>query len=202
MPTAPRAIDFWFEFASNYSYLSVMRIEALAADAGLEIRWRPFLLGPIFASLGWSDSPFRLQPQKGAYVWVDMVRQCAKYGLAWRRPSVFPRSAILAARVAVCAAHEPWIGAFARAMMCANFVDDRDVGAEATVLEVLRALGLPAEAIVATAQHPDNKLRLRRETERAAALGIFGAPTFFVGDEMFWGNDRLDDAIELARRAP
>jgi 2-hydroxychromene-2-carboxylate isomerase len=200
MSTAHRAIDFWFEFASNYSYLSVMRIEALAHDAGVELRWQPFLLGPIFASFGWDNSPFCLQPQKGAYVWKDMVRQCAKYGLAWRRPSVFPRSSVLALRVAVCAAREPWIGAFARAMMCANFVDDRDIGAESTVLAVLDALHLPAEAIVARAQQPDNKLRLRQQTERAARLGIFGAPTFFVGDDMFWGNDRLDDAVALARR--
>jgi len=100
----------------------------------------------------------------------------------------------------MCAAGEPWIGAYTKAMMRANFVDDRDIGAEATVLEVLRALDLPAEAIVASAQHPDNKLRLRQQTERAAQLGIFGAPTFFVGDQMFWGNDRLDDAIAFASR--
>jgi 2-hydroxychromene-2-carboxylate isomerase len=195
------AIDFWFELGSNYSYLSAMRIEALAADAGIEVRWQPFLLGPIFASLGWSTSPFVLQPQKGAYVWIDMARQCAKYGLAWKRPSVFPRSAVLAMRVAACAAREPWIGAFVRAMMCASFARDEDIAAEATVVDVLRGLGLPAEAIIADAQHQANKPRLRQQTERAAALGIFGAPTFFVGDQMFWGNDRLDDAIELATRA-
>lgn len=198
-PRAAPILDFWFELGSNYSYLSAMRIEALAADAGIAIRWQPFLLGPIFASFGWSTSPFVLQPQKAAYVWVDMARQCAKYGLAWRRPSVFPRQAVLPMRVAACAAAEPWLGGFIRAMMCANFARDEDIASEAKVLEVLRGLDLPAEAIVADAQHPANKPRLRQQTERAIALGIFGAPTFFVGDEMFWGNDRLDDAVALAR---
>jgi 2-hydroxychromene-2-carboxylate isomerase len=192
-------IDFWFELGSNYSYLSAMRIEALAADAGVAVRWQPFLLGPIFASLGWPTSPFVLQPQKGAYVWTDMARQCAKYGLAWKRPSVFPRSAVLPMRVAAFGASEPWIGAFVRAQMCTNFADDQDIDSEAQVLDVLRSLGLPATAILADAQSSANKPKLRQQTERAVALGIFGAPTFFVGPEMFWGNDRLDDAIALAR---
>ena len=192
-------VDFWFEFGSNYSYLSAMRIEALAADAGVTVRWQPFLLGPIFASFGWSTSPFVLQPQKGAYVWIDMARQCAKYGLAWKRPSVFPRSAVLPMRVAASGASEPWIGAFVRAVMCASFANDQDIDSEAQVLDVLRSLGLPAAAILADALSPESKPKLRHQTERAVALGIFGAPTFFVGPEMFWGNDRLDDAIARAR---
>jgi 2-hydroxychromene-2-carboxylate isomerase len=192
------AIDFWFELGSNYSYLSAMRIEALAADAGIAVRWQPFLLGPIFASLGWPTSPFVLQPQKGAYVWTDMARQCAKYGLPWKRPSVFPRSAVLPMRVAASCASEPWIGAFVRALMCANFANDEDIDSEAQVLGALRSLGL-SSSVLADAVSPANKPKLREQTERATALGIFGAPTFFVGSEMFWGNDRLDDAIALAR---
>lgn len=192
-------IDFWFELGSNYSYLSAMRIEALAAGAGIAVRWQPFLLGPIFASFGWPTSPFVLQPQKGAYVWIDMARQCAKYGLAWNRPSVFPRSAVLPMRVAAACAAEPWIGAFVCALMHANFANDEDIDSEAKVLDVLGALGLPASAILAGALGPANKPKLREQTERARALGIFGAPTFFVGSDMFWGNDRLDDAIALAR---
>jgi 2-hydroxychromene-2-carboxylate isomerase len=99
-PLPNREIELWFEFGSNYSYLSVMRIEALASTARLDILWHPFLLGPIFKSFGWETSPFVLQPAKGAYVWKDMQRQCHKYGLAWTRPSVVPRPALLPARVA------------------------------------------------------------------------------------------------------
>jgi 2-hydroxychromene-2-carboxylate isomerase len=192
-------LDFWFEFGSNYSYLSVMRIEDEAARGGVAIRWRPFLLGPIFRSFGWETSPFVLQKQKGDYVWKDMARQCAKYGLPWQRPSTFPRSAILPHRVALLGAEASWMGAFCRAVMQLNFALDRDVDAAAVVGEVLKGLGLPAEDLIAQAQSDENKLRLRRQTEAAAALGIFGAPTFMVGDEMFWGNDRLDEALSWAR---
>src|SRR4051812_25736200 len=97
--TTMHTVEFWFDFASNYSYLSMLRMRALAAAAGVTIVLKPFLLGPIFKSLGWDNSPFVLQEMKGAYVWRDMQRQADKYGLAWRRPSVFPRNGLLAARI-------------------------------------------------------------------------------------------------------
>jgi len=112
----PREIEFWFELGSNYSYLSALRIEHAARQAGVVVRWQPFLLGPLFASFGWSTSPFVLQPQKGAYVWDDMRRQCAKHGFPWRRPSVFPRNSVFATRVALHGAREPWIGDFVKAI--------------------------------------------------------------------------------------
>ncbi|CAB3777050.1 2-hydroxychromene-2-carboxylate isomerase [Paraburkholderia ultramafica] len=189
-------IEFWFDFGSNYSYLSVMRIEALAAARGVRIRWRPFLLGPVFRDLGFDNSPFVLQKQKGAYVWKDMERQCRKYGIALTRPTTFPRAALLAMRVALLGADQPWIAAYCRKIMQLNFADDRDIGSAEVVSEALDELGLPARDIIADAQSDANKLRLREQTEAAAAKGIFGAPTFFVGNEMFWGNDRLDDALE------
>ena len=192
----PRAIEFWFDFGSNYSYLSVMRIEALAAARDVAIDWRPFLLGPVFRRLGFDNSPFVLQKEKGAYVWKDMQRQCRKYGLALTRPSTFPRAALLAMRVAVLGANEPWIGAWCRKIMQLNFVDDRDIGSIDVVKEALDALGLPATSVIDAAQSDANKLRLREQTELAMQRGIFGAPTFFVEGEMFWGNDRLDDALE------
>jgi 2-hydroxychromene-2-carboxylate isomerase len=190
-----REIEFWFDFGSNYSYLSVMRIEAQAAQQDVRIRWRPFLLGPIFRALGYENSPFVLQKEKGAYMWRDMERQCEKYMLAWLRPTTFPRAALLALRVAILAADEPWIGAYCRHIMRLNFALDRDIGSIEVVSEALSELGLPAQQIVAEAQSEANKLRLREQTEVAQAKGIFGAPTFFVGAEMFWGNDRLDDAL-------
>ncbi|HUG99124.1 MAG TPA: 2-hydroxychromene-2-carboxylate isomerase [Gammaproteobacteria bacterium] len=189
-------MEFWFEFGSNYSYLSVMRIEELAAKRGVPVAWRPFLLGPIFKSLGWENSPFVLQPAKGAYMWRDMQRQCARYGLPWNRPSVFPRRALLPMRVALVGAEQPWMGRFCREIMLLNFRDDRDIDAPAPVTEVLDKLGLPAGEIIVQAQSGPNKALLREQTELAARRGVFGAPTFFVGEEMFWGNDRLEEALE------
>jgi 2-hydroxychromene-2-carboxylate isomerase len=191
-------IELWFEFGSNYSYLSVMRIEALAVRAGVALLWRPFLLGPIFKSFGWESSPFILQAAKGAYVWKDMERQCRKYRLAWKRPTTFPRSAVLPMRVAQLGASQPWIGEFCRQVMLKNFVADRDIHTHESVSDILTALELPAEEIIHQAQTQANKLRLREQTEAAARRGIFGAPTFFVGNDMFWGNDRLEDALEFA----
>jgi 2-hydroxychromene-2-carboxylate isomerase len=191
-----RAIEFWFDFGSNYSYLSMMRIEALAAARDVSIVWRPFLLGPVFRQLGFENSPFVLQKEKGAYVWKDMERQCRKYGIALTRPSTFPRAALLAMRVAVLAANEPWIGVWCRKIMQLNFVDDRDIGSIDVVSEALGSLGLPAQSVIDAAQSDANKLRLREQTELAIQRGIFGAPTFFVGGEMFWGNDRLEDALD------
>lgn len=200
MSTAP--IEFWFEFASNYSYLSVMRIEACAARRGVPVRWRPFLLGPIFRSFGWKTSPFVLQKAKGDYVWQDMARQCRKYDLAWTRPSGFPRSALLPLRVALVGAERDWIGAYCRRVMSINFGEDREIDTNKVVTEVLAALGLPARQIIDEAQSEENKLRLRQQTEMAAQRGIFGAPMFFVGEDMFWGNDRLDDALDHCVQRP
>ncbi|SKA33320.1 2-hydroxychromene-2-carboxylate isomerase [Enhydrobacter aerosaccus] len=194
------AVEFWFEFASNYSYLSVMRIEAEVQRQGVRLLWKPFLLGPIFRGLGMENSPFVGQKQKGAYVQRDMARQCRKYGLApWTTPSVFPRLSVLPARVALLGADQPWIGAFSRAVMELNFVKDQDINAPDQVGAILTALDLPADALLAQARSDDIKGRLRQQTEQARAQGVFGAPTFFVGDEMFWGNDRLEDAFQFAR---
>ena len=192
---APPPIECWFEFGSNYSYLSAMRIEEMARAAGVPLQWRPFLLGPVFRELGWSSSPFVLQPAKGRYMWRDMERQARKYGLDWRRPSAFPRAAVLPMRVATLGARETWIGEFIRRVMRQNWAEDREIDDPAAVLDALQGLVPDPAAVIAAALTPDNKQRLRAATELASARGIFGAPTFFVGDEMFWGNDRLEDAI-------
>ncbi len=197
--SAPPDIEFWFDFGSNYSYLATMRIEEAAARAGVPVRWKPFLLGPIFRSLGWETSPFVLQKAKGEYMWKDMVRECRKLGVPWLRPTRFPRAAVLPLRVALVGAGQPWIGDYCRRVMSLNFAEDRDIDVPEVVEEVLTRLGLPAREIVDAARSEANKLALRAQTEEAAARGIFGAPTFFVGDEMFWGNDRLDDALAFAK---
>ncbi|MEC5159515.1 MULTISPECIES: 2-hydroxychromene-2-carboxylate isomerase [unclassified Janthinobacterium] len=198
---APAELEFWFDFGSNYSYLSVMRIEQLARQAGVTVLWRPFVLGPIFKAMGWDNSPFVLQKAKGNYMWRDMARQCDKYGVPWRQPSEFPRHSLLPVRVALYGEGEPWIAEFCRRVMLRNFSADLDINGADSVAAVLLQLGLDAAAIIDAAQADANKLRLKERTVRATSLGIFGAPTCFVGAEMYWGNDRLDDAVERARRA-
>ena len=191
-------VEFWFEFASTYSYLSVMRIERAAEAAGVDIEWKPFLLGPVFLALGWNDSPFNIYPPKGRYMWRDMARLARKYEIPFRLPSQFPRNGLLAARVACLGQDEAWIGRFARAVMQANFGEDRDIGERAVIADLLTRLDLPAEALLAAATTDTAKAALRRQTEEATTRGLFGAPSFVVGDELFWGNDRLEDALAWA----
>ena len=193
------SVQFWFEFASTYSYLAAMRVEDAAAQAGVGVEWKSFLLGPIFAAQGWNDSPFNIYPAKGAYMWRDMERGCARHALAWKRPTRFPRGALLAARVACAGAREPWCPDFVRAVYRANFAEDREIGEPTVVGEILTGLRLRAAELIERAQTPDAKDRFRRQNDEAATLGIFGAPSFVVGDELFWGNDRLEDALAWAK---
>lgn len=192
------SLEIWFEFGSTYSYLSVMRIEALARNAGIRLAWKPFLLGPVFRNIGWESSPFVQQPAKGRYMWRDMERQAAKYGLPFSKPSVFPRTAILPMRVAILGTGEEWLPAFCRNVMRQNWAEDLDINAPVNVYQALAGLVPDPARVIEQAQGEANKLRLREQTEEAQRRGIFGGPTFFVGDEMFWGNDRLEDAIEYA----
>jgi len=191
-------IEFWFDFGSNYSYLSMMRMRRARANAGVQFKLKPFVLGPIFKTLGWETSPFVLQTLKGNYVWRDMERQCAKYGLRWQRPSVFPRNSLLAARIALQGEGKPWIEEFCEQVMLANFADDGDISDEAVIAAIIARLDSDSAAIIAAAKTDVCKAALRARTADAQARGIFGAPMFFVGDEMFWGNDRLADAIAHA----
>lgn len=186
-----KTLEFWFDFASPYSYLSAARIEDLCPA----VRWRPFLLGPIFKSLGWETSPFLLQKEKGAHMWIDMARQCRKYGIDWQKPSAFPRPAVLASRVGLLLDEQGEAGPFCREVFRRNFAEDGEIGEAALVAEILTSLGLPAAALITLASAEETKAKLRAQTELAQKKGIFGAPTFFAGEEMFWGNDRLDDAL-------
>lgn len=193
------ALQFWFEFASTYSYLAASRVESVAGAAGVSVEWKPFLLGPIFRSQGWNDSPFNVYPVKGRYMWRDMERCCLKYGLPLRRPTQFPRNGLMAARVACLASGEAWCPGFVRAVYHANFAEDRDISDPATIIAIVNDLGQSGREILARSQSPANKETLRAQTEQAVALGIFGAPTFVARGELFWGNDRLEDAIAWLR---
>ena len=195
------SLDFWFEFASTYSYLAASRIEALADAAGVAVRWRPFLLGPVFKASGWDNSPFNIYPAKGRYMWRDLARICAGLGLEFVRPDVFPQNTILASRLALVALAEGWGEEYCRAVYAAEFGKGRDIGVPDTLVAVLSGLGKDAGATMARAQAEDIKLALRRNTEEAQTVGIFGAPSFVTADgELFWGNDRLEAALEWAAR--
>ncbi|HKU36685.1 MAG TPA: 2-hydroxychromene-2-carboxylate isomerase, partial [Polyangiales bacterium] len=183
-------IEFWFEFASTYSYPAALRVERVASQAGVPLVWRPFLLGPIFSAQGWDNSPFNIYPAKGRYMWRDLERLCEAQGIAWRRPSVFPRGSLLASRITCRYADAAWIGAFVREIYEANFARDEAIGEASVVARALEAVGQDGLSILEAAQTPMVKEQLRQQTERAMRLGIFGAPTFVVGDELFWGNDR------------
>jgi 2-hydroxychromene-2-carboxylate isomerase len=197
VPSAP-TIDFWFEFASTYSYPAALRVEQLAAERGVAISWRSFLLGPIFAAQGWNDSPFKVYPVKGRYMWRDLARICAAHDIPLRRPSQFPRGSLLAARVVARFAGEPWIPAFVRAVYRANFAEDLDISTPDVVGRCLVAAGREPGDILEQAQSPDAKARLRANTDEAIGLDIFGAPSFVVRGELFWGHDRLEDALRWA----
>jgi 2-hydroxychromene-2-carboxylate isomerase len=166
----PVSLEFWFDFASTYSHIAAWRIEALCRAADLKLKWRPFLLGPIFKLQGWNDSHFNLNPRRGVYMWRDMERLTHK---------------------------------FIRAVFLANFSLDLDIAEVSVAADILIQLGQPARDIIEHALDPDQRAILRKNTERAIEIGIFGAPNCLVGDELFWGEESLEDAIEWAlRRRP
>lgn len=198
----PATVDFFYEFASPYACLSALRIRALATSAGVPLRWRPFLLGPIFRAEGLSDSPLNLFPLRGAYARVDVARRARRHGFEVRFPSSFPRNSVLVSRVALVARAEGWGEAFSEAVYRAAFQEDADISSEEVVAGLLSALGQPAHPVLAAAQTPAVKGELRAETEAAQAAGIFGAPSFLTAGELFWGDDRLEEALEWARGQP
>lgn len=194
-------IDFFYEFASTYSYIAAMRIAPLARQAGVAVRWRPFLLGPVFKAQGWDTSPFNLYPAKGRYMVRDCGRQCAALGLAFRMPQPFPQNSLLAARVALVALAEGWGEDFSRAVFRAEFAEGRQINDAAVIGDIIARLGRDAPAALARAQTDDIKAQLRAATQEAQRHEIFGAPSFVVGGELYWGNDRLEQALAAARQA-
>ena len=192
-------IEFWFDFASTYSYPAAMRVEALAGSHGCIVQWRPFLFGAIFQKQGWNDSPFNIYPAKGRYMWRDLERLCASLEIPFRKPSQFPRNGLAAA--CVCCANEGagWIALFVRRVYEANFAHDLDIAQPSVLVDCLNRLVDDPAAVLATARGNEAKSCLRRNTERAVELGIFGAPMTVVGNELFWGNDRLEAALAWQR---
>jgi 2-hydroxychromene-2-carboxylate isomerase len=190
------AFQFWFDFASTYSYPAAMRIESVALSHLVDVEWNAFLLGPVFKAQGWNDSPFNIYPVKGKYMWRDLERLCDSLSIPFRRPSMFPRNGLLAARIATRFKSSSWIPDFVRAVYHANFADDLDIGDSAVVADCLVQIGLDANEILGSAKSVESKSLLRLQNDAAAQLNIFGAPSFVANGELFWGNDRLEQAFQ------
>ena len=190
--------EFWYEFASTYSYPAALRVGALAEARGVSLAWRPFLLGPIFAAQGWRDSPFNIYPAKGRYMWRDVERTCKAMGVPFQRPAPFPQPSLLAARVALALEGEAR-AAFSHQVYMAEFGRGLSIGDRATLASLLAACGVDPAATFERAESDANKAALKAECARAAEIGIVGAPSIVTADgEVFWGNDRLEQALDWA----
>src|SRR6266436_3929050 len=151
-------LDFWFDFASTYSYLAAMRIGPLAEEVSVRVRFRPFLLGPIFKAQGWDTSPFNLYPAKGRNMWRDLERSCADLKLPFRRPDPFPQNSLLAARAALVVLDQPWGEDFCRALFRAQFAEGRRIDDAAAVGDVWQDL----RSIPSWCSQQPNRTRSRR----------------------------------------
>ncbi len=194
-------IAFWFEFASTYSYPAAMRIERLAAEAGIGVAWHPFLLGPLLhQQQGMADSPFNVVPVKGQYMWRDFARVCAAEKLPLKKPAAFPQNGLKAARLTAVLPQDAR-GAFVKSVYSANFAEDLAISDDSTLTAILTRLGHHAPDLLAASQSDAVKAAVKANTEEAARRGVFGSPTVFAPDgEMFWGNDRLEEAIAWAKQ--
>jgi len=196
MPAAQ--IDFWFTMGSTYSFLSVMRLAEIEKSSGALFRWRPFHLLVILQEM--NHVPFADKPAKSAYMWRDIERRAAMYGIPARLPAPYPaKHSVVANLVAAVGMREGWGADFVRAAYRHWFQLGQETGSEPNLSESLRDVGQDPERVLKLAAGDEAKALLGAETDAARALGIFGSPTFTVGRELFWGDDRLDDAISWLR---
>jgi 2-hydroxychromene-2-carboxylate isomerase len=196
MSTDP--IDFWFSMGSTYSYLSVMRLEELERASGIRFRWRPFHLLVILQEM--NHVPFADKPAKAAYMWRDIERRAAMHGLPVSLPAPYPAKQSIAANlVATVGMRQGWGSDFVRAAYRRWFQLGQETGSEPNISESLREIGQEPQSVLALANAADTKDALMAETGIARDLGIFGSPTFVIGSELFWGDDRLEDAISWYR---
>jgi 2-hydroxychromene-2-carboxylate isomerase len=193
--------EFWYEFASTYSYPAALRVATLAEERGVNLIWRPFLLGPIFAAQGWRASPFNIYPAKGRYMWRDLERTCKAMGVPLKRPEPFPQPSLLPARVALALDGAERVD-FSRRVFLAEFGQGSPIGDHATLAALLAACGVDPAATFERAQSEATKARLKAECARAVEIGVIGAPCLVTGDgEVFWGNDRLEQGLDWAASA-
>jgi 2-hydroxychromene-2-carboxylate isomerase len=187
-----KAFEFWFDFGSPAAYLAWTQLPQLCADTGANVVWRPMLLGGVFQATG-NYSPVTV-PAKGKYVFKDFARFARRYGVPLNSNPHFPINTLTLMRAAagLQMRDDPRFGDFVAAMFRSIWVDAKNMNDPATVGEVLQVAGFDALAMLALSQDAAVKERLKALTQEAVERGVFGAPTFFVGDSMFWGQDRLD----------
>ena len=185
-------IDFYFDFSSPYGYLMAEKIDAVAARHGRSANWHPILLGVIFQTTG-SHPPADGVSSKGSYMWRDFHRSARFHGLPYNPPSRFPLPTQNAARAFYWLddADTALARQFAHAVYRALFVDDRDISAPETVLDIAEKLGVDCSTLADALQSPAIKARLKNEVDGALATGVFGSPHVIIDGEAFFGADRL-----------
>lgn len=193
-----RQIDFWFTMGSTYSYLTVSRLAAVAQSNGILFRWRPFHLATILLEM--KHVPFADKPAKAAYMWRDIERRAEMCGIPIQLPVPYPvKQSIIANRIAIVGMREGWGPDFVRAAYRRWFLHGHENGSEPNNSDSLREIGQEPKRVLALADAEETSSALDAETSRARELGIFGSPTFVLDHELFWGDDRLDDAIQWFR---
>ena len=187
-----KTVDFYFDFGSPAAYLAYTQLPKLAADTGATVAWKPMLLGGVFQATG-NHSPVTI-PAKGKYVFKDFARFAQRYGVPLNPNPHFPINTITLMRAAVGLQmrNDPRFGEFLQAMFKSIWVDRKNMNDPATVGAVWQEAGFDAAAMLAMCSEQPVKDQLKADTQAAVERGIFGAPTLFVGDKMFWGQDRLD----------
>jgi 2-hydroxychromene-2-carboxylate isomerase len=190
-----KTLDFFYFIGSTYTHLAVHRAEQVAARSGIALVWRPFSVRTLMREQ--NNIPFAGKPVKTVYMWRDLERRAQRLGVPFKAQPPYPIDAQeLANRVATLAASEGWCAPFTRAAYAAWFLAGEDPGAPGPLRRILASLGRDADAVLAQAESAEVRQRYAAETDRARALGIFGSPTFACSDEIFWGDDRLEDAID------
>lgn len=191
-------MDSWVSIGSTYSYLSVMRVEDMARAKGVEFRWRPFNVRHVMVTQ--NNVPFRNKPVKAAYMWRDIERRAQGYGMSPKIPAPYPlKGLVLANQVAILGAEEGWVADYMKATYKRWFDHGQPAGEDPNLEESLREIGQDPQRVLSEARSERVERRLQEETEEAMALGVFGSPSFVVNGEVFWGDDRLDDALGWAR---
>ncbi|KAB2912592.1 MAG: 2-hydroxychromene-2-carboxylate isomerase [Hyphomicrobiaceae bacterium] len=187
-------IEFWFSIGSTYTYLTVSRLHQVAAARGVRFRWRPFSVRAIMQEM--NNVPFATKPIKLDYMWRDVERRASLYGLPIRVPAPYPLKEFdLANRVAVLGQAEGWCADYVRAAYRRWFVEGKEAGSEPNLSESLAEIGQVPSRVIPLARSDAIGQAYATATEEARRLKIFGAPTFVTRGEVFWGDDRLDDAV-------
>jgi len=183
-------VEYFFDYVSPFAYLADTQLPALFARTKAEVVYRPFFLGGVMQAS--KNSPPITVPNKGRYMFTDIQRWAKRYGVPANPNPHFPVNTLNAMRAAVAAVDQPNFADFHRAMFRGVWVDGQNLADEAVLKSTIDAAGLDGAALLARSKDQAVKDTLRKNSEEAVERGAFGAPTFFVGDEMFWGNDRLD----------